>query len=140
MRAVDAARAKDRKGYNTNANTKLLAAINTIAFERIPADPTDAHHRLGNTLGADYRHWFRDKFGNGRFRLFFRFDTKSKIIVYAWVNDAETKRTYGSKNDAYAVFAKMLNDGNPPDSWAKLVAECSQPGIVSKVRETFAKR
>lgn len=50
-----------------------------------------------------------------RFRLFLRFDTKAKVIIYAWVNDEDTKRTYGSKNDAYAVFRKMLDNGNPPD-------------------------
>ena len=32
-----------------------------------------------------------------------------------------TLRTYGAKSDAYAVFRKMLDKGNPPDSWDALL-------------------
>jgi hypothetical protein len=45
--------------------------------------------------GADYRHWFRVKF-SGRFRLFFRYSSQHKVIVYAWVNDENTLRKSGS--------------------------------------------
>ncbi len=86
--AAERDRRNDPAGYAGKANTKLLKAIATIALERIPQDPTDPRYRLGGTLGEDRRHWFREKFGNGRFRLFFRYDSKAKIIVYAWVNDA----------------------------------------------------
>lgn len=58
------------------------------------------------------------KCGGGRFRLFFRYSTSAKIIVFAWVNDETTLRIYGSKSDAYAVFRKMLDKGNPHDDWA----------------------
>ena len=57
-----------------------------------------------------------------RFRLFFRYDSKAKAIVFAWVNDEQTLRSAGSKSDPYAVFEKMLGRGNPPDDWAALVA------------------
>jgi toxin YhaV len=33
------------------------------------------------------------------------------MIVYAWVNDDDTKRTYESSDDAYRVFRKMLVPG-----------------------------
>jgi len=56
-----------------------------------------------------------------RFRLFFRYDLASKIIVYAWVNDEQTLRSVGSKSDPYAVFSKMLSRGYPPDDWDELV-------------------
>jgi toxin YhaV len=52
---------------------------------------------------------------SGGFRLFFRFSSTAKIIVYAWVNDSDTLRTYGSKGDAHAVFKTMLDKGNPPE-------------------------
>lgn len=55
------------------------------------------------------------------FRLFFRYSTSAKIIIFAWVNDETTLRTYGAKSDAYAVFRKMLDKGNPPDSWEALL-------------------
>ncbi|MGX1000123.1 hypothetical protein AB7M38_007415 [Bradyrhizobium diazoefficiens] len=62
-----------------------------------------------------------------QFRLFFRYQQSAdaKIIVLAWVNDDSTLRAYESANDAYAVFRKMLDRGNPPDSWNELVAAAS---------------
>lgn len=125
IKAVEAAKKKNPDGYKTSANAKLLAAIHEIAFTRIPQNPEDPRYRQGNTLGENYKHWFREKFGNGRFRLFFRFDKQSKLIIYAWVNDENSKRTYGAKNDAYAVFAKMLAADNPPDNWKALVTACA---------------
>ena len=47
------------------------------------------------------------------------------MIVLAWVNDDTTLRAYESPSDAYAVFRKMLNRGNPPDSWSDLLATAS---------------
>jgi toxin YhaV len=44
-----------------------------------------------------------------RFGLFFRYDSKAKVIVYAWVHDASTLRSSGGKFDPYAVFQKMLS-------------------------------
>ena len=58
-----------------------------------------------------------------QYRLFFRYHAQSKIIVYAWVNDEDTKRAYESGNDAYRVFNKMLKNGHPPDDWDSLMAE-----------------
>jgi toxin YhaV len=130
---------RDRKkhpaDYTKRPNAKLLNAIQTITFDRIPRDPTDKRYRLGGTLGDNRKHWFRDKFGNGRFRLFFRYDLRAKIIVYVWVNDVTTLRTYGAKSDAYAVFASMLNDGDPPDGWDRLLSACKDPEAVKRVDE-----
>jgi len=119
--AVEKLQQRDPVGYQTTANAKLLAALRQLVFETIPSDPTRADYRQGGSLGRDRKHWFRAKFGNGRFRLFFRFDSKAKIIIFAWVNDETTLRTYGSKTDASGVFRKMLDDGNPPDSWSALL-------------------
>jgi toxin YhaV len=52
--------------------------------------------------------------------LFFRYDSRTKVIVYAWVNDEKTLRSAGGKNDPYTIFQKMLSRGNPPDDWDKL--------------------
>lgn len=120
--AVERARTKDPRGWRKSANAKLLAALRQLVFETIPQDPTRAESRQGATLGDARKHWFRAKFGNGRFRLFFRYSTSAKIIIFAWVNDETTLRTYGAKSDAYAVFRKMLDKGNPPDSWDGLLA------------------
>jgi len=86
----------------------------------IPQDPTLPEYRQGSTLGDENKHWFRAKFFQ-QYRLFFRFHTESKIIVYAWVNDERNKRAYDKKSDAYRVFEKMLKSGHPPNSWEELL-------------------
>lgn len=113
-------RAADPENYKQKQAFKRLAATRKMAFIDIPSDPTDAKFRQGDTLGDSYKHWFRGKYLQ-QFRLFFRYHEKEKVIVLAWVNDDDTRRAYGSKTDAYKVFSKMLNDGNPPDNWAQLV-------------------
>jgi len=71
-------------------------------------------------MGPDNRHWFRATF-HGRYRLFFRFSTQQKIIVYAWVNDDASLRKAGSKTDPYRVFKTMLESGDPPTSFSDLL-------------------
>jgi len=115
----------------------VLANIVELALNRIPHDPTLPRYRQGETLGKNYKHWFREKFSNGRFRLFFRYDLKSKIIVYAWVNDSKTLRSYGSATDAYAVFSSMLRRGNPPDDWHELLKQCASPDALPRIRRTI---
>jgi toxin YhaV len=92
-KAVEKAKKKNAKDYQKSANAKLLAAIRKLAFEDIPVDPARPEYRQGGTLGAKRKHWFRAKFASGRFRLFFRYSSSAKIIVYAWVNDQNTLRT-----------------------------------------------
>jgi len=119
---VEGLRQKDPAGYTRKNATKRLAAIAKLAFEEIPQDPSRAEYRQGNTLGAEHRHWFRAKFFQ-QYRLFFRYHAQAQVIVYAWVNDEDTKRAYESADDAYRVFRKMLGSGHPPGDWKQLVAE-----------------
>ena len=120
-------------------NAKLLAHLLDLAFDKIPRDPGNTAFRQGGTPGDDRKHWFRGTTGNGRYRLFYRFQSGARILVYAWVNDENSLRTYGSSTDAYAVFAKMLNEGNPPDSFDSLVAAASSRSAIDRL-ETVAKR
>ncbi len=119
---VEKLKKKDAKNYKNKNATKRLAAIQKLIFEIIPKDPTLPEYRQGNTLGEEYKHWFRAKFFQ-QYRLFFRFHKESKIIVYAWVNDDNTKRAYESKSDAYKIFKKMLGRGRPPNDWKNLLKE-----------------
>lgn len=119
--AAERAERNDPQGFENNANVKLFRALSQLIMEVVPSDPARDEFRQGNTLGPTYRHWRRAKIGR-RFRLFFRYDSKARAIVYAWVNDDETLRSAGSKSDPYAVFERMLSGGNPPDDWAALVA------------------
>ena len=124
---VEALKHKDPVGYLKKNAAKRLAAITTLAFNVIAQDPTRTEYRQGNTLGDEHRHWFRAKFFQ-QYRLFFRYHAPSKVIVFAWVNDADSKRAYESSDDAYRVFRKMLDGGHPPDDWNQLLAEARAEG------------
>lgn len=113
---------KNPEGYVHAEQTKRFAALDRLAFDLIPQHPEDARYLLGNTLGKENRGWRRAKFG-GQYRLFFRFDSKNKIIVLGWVNFSDSLRAYGSKDDAYLVFSKLLALGTPPANWDELLDE-----------------
>ena len=119
---VESLRQRYPKDYKRKNATKRLAAIVKLAFNVIPQDPTRREYRQGTTLGDEYKHWFRANFFQ-QYRLFFRYHTESKIVVFAWVNDEHSKRAYDSSTDAYRVFKKMLASGNPPDDWNELLKE-----------------
>jgi toxin YhaV len=131
--AVERAKAKDPAGFQKSASAKLLAALRKLMLETIASDPTRPEYRQGGTLDANRKHWFRAKFGAQRFRLFFRYDSAAKIILFAWVNDSETLRSYGSKTDAYAVFRSMLDKDAPPDDWRSLVKESASPEAAERL-------
>ena len=124
---VEALQKKDPTGYVKKNATKRLAAIARLAFDVIPQDPTRSEYRQGGTLGEDRKHWFRAKFFQ-QYRLFFRYHAAAKMIVYAWVNDDDTKRAYESSDDAYRVFRKMLESGHPPDDWNQLLSQAELEG------------
>lgn len=111
--------------YKDHSKTKLLATIRRYITEIIPRDPNAPEFRQGDTLGPDNRHWFRAKF-HRRYRLFFRFSSKEKVIVYVWVNDEFTLRKAGSKTDAYAVFKSMLDAGDPPPTLEPLLKRAKE--------------
>ncbi len=131
---VETFKQKDPVGYVKKGASKRLAAITKLVFDVIPQDPTRSEYRQGNTLGDEYKHWFRAKFFQ-QYRLFFRYHLPSKVIVFVWVNDEDTKRVYESGVDAYRVFQKMLEGGHPPDEWDQLLSECQdaiQAGLAQK--------
>jgi toxin YhaV len=111
--------------YKEHPKTKLLATIHHLIAESIPQDPNAPEFRQGDTLGPDNRHWFRAKF-HQRYRLFFRFSSKDKVIVYVWVNDESTLRKAGSRTDAYTVFKSMLDAGDPPRTLETLLKRAKE--------------
>ena len=126
-RQVETLKQKDPVGYVKKNASKRLAAITKLAFDVVPQDPARPEYRQGGTLGDDHKHWFRAKFFQ-QYRLFFRYHAPSKVIVFAWVNDEDTKRGYESSADAYRVFRKMLESGHPPDNWNQLLDEARAEG------------
>ena len=118
------AEAKARAGaeWMYHTDVKRHFALARQITERIPHNPSSTEFRLGNALGEKYKLWFRAKFLQ-QYRIFFRYSSIRSIIVYGWVNDPKTLRSYGSKTDAYLVFKKMLESGRVPNDWDELVAE-----------------
>ena len=112
--------AKDPAGYKSHFSTKRLATLEKLLFEVIPSDPSNKVWLQGNTLGQANRNWRRAKFLQ-QYRLFFRFDSKNKIVIYGWVNDENSLRARESKTDAYKIFESMLKSGNPPSGWDELL-------------------
>jgi toxin YhaV len=131
--AVDDERASKPKGP-PSGNAKLLGHLLDLAFVKIPQNPGSPAYRHGSTL-PDRRYWFRGKTGGGRYRLFYRYDSRARIIIYAWVNDEDALRTYGGKADAYAVFAEMLDSGNPPDTWEDLPKAASAKNSMKRLKK-----
>jgi toxin YhaV len=135
---VEALQRSDPSGrWKANDKAKLLARIVKIVFEEVPAQPDHPKFEQGNTLGSDGRGWRRAKF-LGRFRLFFRFDKRRKIIVYAWVNDENTLRQAGGRHDPYRVFQSMLEDGDPPSDWNTLLDACRITPAGSPIERVLA--
>ena len=119
--AASRATTQDPEGFASNANVKLFDALATLILEVVPSDPNRVEYRQGNTMGPAFRHWRRAKIGR-RFRLSFRLDSKSRIIIFAWVNDEHSLRSSGARTDPYLVFQRMLKSGHPPDDWAALLS------------------
>jgi hypothetical protein len=69
---------------------------------------------------AGHRAKFFQQYG-----LFFRFHSRSKVIVLGWVNDQQSKRAYGSKSDACRMFQALTN-GHPPKDRVGLMQECGE--------------
>ncbi|GIZ51107.1 type II toxin-antitoxin system YhaV family toxin [Noviherbaspirillum aridicola] len=88
---VEKLRQADAEQYKKKKEAKPLAAITHLIFKVIPEDPGRQEYRQGDTLGEQYKNWFRAKLFQ-QYSLFFRYDTKSKVIIYGWINDEDTLR------------------------------------------------
>jgi toxin YhaV len=117
---VERRRRQDQRGYVHSPAAKMLKAVAALMFKEIPADPNAKRYRLGHALGKPFTWWRRAKFF-GRFRLFFRFHSRRRAIVYVWLNDEQTLRKAGARTDPYAVFAGMLAAGQPPNDFDDLL-------------------
>lgn len=122
--AVEQLREKSPEGYRLHPRAKLLATILRTIAESVPRDPGHPDFRQGGTLGPDHTAWFRAKF-HRRFRLFFRFDSRTKTIIHAWMNAEGGLRKEGDRNDPYNVFRRMLERGQPPAAFDDLLGESS---------------
>ncbi len=124
---VQALRQKHPDSWTKKDAAKRLAAIAQLALQSIPEDPTRDIYRQSTTLGEAYKSWRRAKFYQ-QYRLFFRYHSAHKAIVYGWVNGPDTKWAYDSKTDAYCVFQRMIETGHPPNDWNDLLKGAQAQG------------
>jgi toxin YhaV len=119
----------DPTGYKQHPKTKLLASVYRSISEAVPTNPADPVFRLGHTLGKSHGNWRRVKKGlPQRYRLFFMFASNPlQVIIYAWLNDEDTLRKEGSRNDVYEVFKRMLERGEVPSTIDELIQGSANP-------------
>ncbi|MDE0305801.1 MAG: type II toxin-antitoxin system YhaV family toxin [Albidovulum sp.] len=128
---VERARRRGPAGFASTASVQLFHALSRQMRETVPQDPSRKERLQGSALGTRDRQRRCAKIAR-RFRLYFRYDARAKMIVYAWVKDQSTLRSSGSRTDPYAVFTRMLAQGNPPDDWATLMTASRQDWQAGK--------
>ncbi|MGQ7189570.1 type II toxin-antitoxin system YhaV family toxin, partial [Escherichia sp. HC-CC] len=74
------------ENYQRKAATKLLAVVHKVIEEHITVNPSSPAFRHGKSLGSGKnKDWSRVKFGAGRYRFFFRYSEKEKVIILGWM-------------------------------------------------------
>lgn len=123
---VTAISQKDPEGFSRHQKARLLKAVIENVRIEVPRDPEHHDFWLGGALGDSYKDWRRVKHRlPPRYRLFFKFSSTQKGIVYAWLNDEGTLRKEGAKTDVYEVFKRKLRRGDVPNNFTELLKESS---------------
>ncbi|MCH9628015.1 MAG: Ribonuclease toxin YhaV [Chlamydiales bacterium] len=97
----------DSEAFAQHPDVKFAARLRDAAFHTIPKDP----NRKDYQLHGDLKKYRRYKQGLQRYRLFFTFSSKPPVILYLYINDKNSLRKEGDKNDPYKIFAKLVNQG-----------------------------
>lgn len=87
--------------------TVKLAARIRDAEKEIAEDPNKPEYLLRDEL----RKFRRYKRGLGRYRIIFCFSSDPPIIIFLYLNTAETLRKSGDRKDPYEQFKAMLRRG-----------------------------
>ena len=120
VETVEALRKNNPKTYKKHSKTKFLKRLHNVIYNDVLADPLNRKFQLSNTL-KKHREWRRVKGGlPNRYRLFFRFYSKQKRIVFVWMNEEGTLRNKGGKYDVYTVFEGLLEKCLIPDNYKDL--------------------
>lgn len=121
---VETLRKKNPVAYKFHPQTKLLASIQKVIKQDVPADPFHKKFMLGKMFGKKYKEWRRVKHGlPQRYRMFFRFHSKYKNIIFVWLNSEGYLRKRGDKHDVYVVFKKMLDNKEIPHDYGDLIVQ-----------------
>ena len=90
-----------------HAEARLLATLNHLVFDRIPADPQCCSHAVNVDGGMLRPGWWAARFSGGRFTLYYQADAAARRIVYAWVADRETMPDPIIRNEAFVLHGHI---------------------------------
>jgi len=94
---------RDPENYRKSPRARLLARVYKAIKDEIPADPQHACYYQGDADGRGYKQWRRAKPAE-HYRLFFKWDKETNLIIYAWLNSEISLTKYRSHMDAYRAF------------------------------------
>ncbi|MCL5957968.1 MAG: type II toxin-antitoxin system YhaV family toxin [Chloroflexi bacterium] len=95
--------------YVEHPVVRLTAAVYRLVTDIVPSDPDAREFLLRGELAK-----FRRAKGHGlppRYRLFWVFSSRARVIIFLYPNDPATLRKAGAKNDPYAVFRRLVARG-----------------------------
>lgn len=102
--------------YRQHPTVKLTAALYRLMTEIVPENPDAPEYRLSGSLSR-----FRRAKGRGlppRYRVFWTFSTRARVIIFLYVNDEASLRKEGDKHDPYAIFRRLVERGEIGDDFA----------------------
>ncbi|MHB0871558.1 MAG: type II toxin-antitoxin system YhaV family toxin [Chloroflexota bacterium] len=88
---------------------KPFASLLRLLAGTVPEDPDAPEFRLEGNLGK-----FRRAKKHGlppRYRLFWVFSSRLRVIIFLYLNDETTLRKEGARSDPYRVFQRMIDRG-----------------------------
>ena len=102
--------------FVTHSDVKLLKALDVGIKEKIPNDPFASYFALKRPLQKYSR---QKKMGlPARYRLFFRVFKEANTIIILWLG---FPRKEGDKRDCYAVFSKLVSQGEFPEDMERFL-------------------
>ncbi|MCM0081533.1 type II toxin-antitoxin system YhaV family toxin [Geomonas sp. Red32] len=109
------AKEKERhpESYHESPLAKLLAQVHRAIVKEIPAHPEHAEYYQGEGDGDGSRQWRRAILSGG-YRLYFKHDKESNVIVYGWLSDEINLRKYRRSIEAYREKALLHENTDQP--------------------------
>ena len=92
--------------FSRHETVKLAVRIRD-AEKEVVADPNRPEYLLHDEL----RKFRRYKRGLGRYRIIFCFSGKPPIVIFLYLNTADSLRKAGSRHDPYEQFKSLLRRG-----------------------------
>ncbi len=95
--------------YLRHPTVRLFASVLRLLTSTIPEAPDAPEFKLEGSLGK-----FRRAKKHGlppRYRLFWVFSSRLRVIIFLYLNDETTLRKEGARTDPYRVFQRMIDRG-----------------------------